>query len=186
MRTRPSDDGYPCDNHQRGSAKKKEKSRGEEEENFLHPHQISTAHLLSFLGCFFFSSPFFFFFFFFAFNCIRRPHLCASVPFISLLPPDFFFHVTLSNPLAFIGRPYPLGRRSCTAARRPRGNAVRAESCRVLRTAVNEGKAQLKRRGSSGRQPALPPSSSKRRKDVNLFLFRPTTNGHVYLIDSSK
>ena len=36
--------------------KKKEKSRGEEEENFLHPHQISTAHLLSFLGCFFFSS----------------------------------------------------------------------------------------------------------------------------------
>ena len=34
--------------------KKKEKSRGEEEENFLHPHQISTAHLLSFLGCFFF------------------------------------------------------------------------------------------------------------------------------------
>ena len=173
MRTRPSDDGYPCDNHQRGSAKKKRKKPRRRRRKL--PSSTSNQHGPSsfFSGLFFFSSPFFFFFFFFAFNCIRRPHLCASVPFISLLPPDFFFHVTLSNPLAFIGRPYPLGRRSCTAARRPRGNAVRAESCRVLRTAVNEEKAQLKRRGSSGRQPALPPSSSKRRKDVNLFYSGP-------------
>ena len=169
MRTRPSDDGYPCDNHQRGSAKKKRKKAEAKKKktSFIH---IKSARPIFFL---FWVVFFFFFFFFFAFNCIRRPHLCASVPFISLLPPDFFFHVTLSNPLAFIGRPYPLGRRSCTAARRPRGNAVRAESCRVLRTAVNEGKAQLKRRGSSGRQPALPPSSSKRRKDVNLFYSGP-------------
>ena len=56
MRTRPSDDGYPCDNHQRGSAKKKRKKPRRRRRKL--PSSTSNQHGPSsfFSGLFFFSS----------------------------------------------------------------------------------------------------------------------------------